>query len=70
MPPLENIDKDSFPTPLLAVYVVKLKFKPKNTYIIMECDMYNPSMCPCNNIINSFIHFLVDNPGAFSFDNG
>jgi len=39
-------------------------------HIIMECDMHDPSMCLCNIIINSFVHFLTDNPGAFSFDNG
>jgi len=37
-------------------------------HIIMECDLHNPSTCPCNIIINSFVHFLADNPGAFSFD--
>jgi len=31
MPPLENIDKDSSPTFPLAAYVVKLKFRLKNT---------------------------------------
>jgi len=39
-------------------------------HIIMECDTYDPSTCPCNIIINSFVHFLADNPSAFSFDNG
>jgi len=38
-------------------------------HIIMECDLYNPFTHLCNIIINSFIHFLVDNPGVFSFDN-
>ena len=38
-------------------------------HIVMECNMYDLSMWPCNIIINSFVHFLVDNPGAFSFDN-
>ena len=38
-------------------------------HIIMECDLYNPSTRPCNIIINSFIHFLTDNPGMFSFNN-
>ena len=37
-------------------------------YIIIECDLHHPSTCPCNIIINSFVHFLVDNPRAFSFD--
>ena len=37
-------------------------------HIVMECNLY-PSTCLYNNIINSFIHFLVDNPGTFSFDN-
>jgi len=32
--------------------------------------MYDPFMWPYNIIINSFIHFLTDNPGAFSFGNG
>jgi len=39
-------------------------------HIVMECDTYNPSTRPCNIIINSFAHFLADNPSAFSFDNG
>ena len=39
-------------------------------YIIMEYNMYNPSLQPYNIIINSFVHFLADNPRAFSFDNG
>jgi len=39
-------------------------------HIVIECDIYDPSTCPCNIIINSFVHFLVDNPSAFSFDNG
>jgi len=38
-------------------------------HIVMECDRHDPSMCSCNIIINSFIHFLADNPEAFSFDN-
>jgi len=38
-------------------------------HIIMECDTHDPSTRPCNIIINSFVHFLVDNPSAFSFDN-
>ena len=38
-------------------------------HIIMECDLHDPSTRPCNIIINSFVHFLTDNPGAFSFDN-
>ena len=39
-------------------------------HIIMEYDLHNPSIHPCNIIINSFVHFLVDNPGVFSFDYG
>jgi len=39
-------------------------------HIIIECDMHDSSMQLCNIIINSFVHFLADNPGAFSFDNG
>jgi len=39
-------------------------------HIVMECNRHNPSMRPCNIIINSFVHFLADNPKAFSFDNG
>jgi len=39
-------------------------------HIVMECDIHDPSTRPCNIIINSFIHFLVDNPSAFSFNNG
>ena len=38
-------------------------------HIVMECDRHDPSMQPCNIIINSFVHFLADNPEAFSFDN-
>jgi len=39
-------------------------------HIVMECDLDDPFIQPCNIIINSLVHFLVDNPGAFSFDNG
>jgi len=40
-------------------------------HIIMQCGSHNPSTRPCIIIIiNSFVHFLVDNPIAFSFDNG
>ena len=39
-------------------------------HIIMQCGSHNPSTRPCIIIINSFVHFLVDNPMAFSFDNG
>jgi len=39
-------------------------------HIVMECDRHDPSMHLCNIIINSFVHFLADNPEAFSFDNG
>jgi len=39
-------------------------------HIVMEYDLHDPSTWPCNIIINSFVHFLTDNPGAFSFDNG
>jgi len=39
-------------------------------HIVMECDLCDPSTRPCNIIINSFIHFLMDNSGAFSFNNG
>jgi len=39
-------------------------------HIVMECERHNPSTRPCNIIINSFVHFLADNPEAFSFDNG
>jgi len=39
-------------------------------HIVMECNLYDPSTRPCNTIINSFVHFLADNPGAFSSDNG
>jgi len=39
-------------------------------HIVMECDRHDPSTRPCNIIINSFVHFLADNPEAFSFDNG
>jgi len=39
-------------------------------HIVMECERHDPSTRPCNIIINSFVHFLADNPEAFSFDNG
>jgi len=39
-------------------------------HIIMEYNLYDPSTYLCNIIINSFIHFLADNSGAFSFNNG
>ena len=38
-------------------------------HIIMEYDLYNPSTHLCNIIINSFVYFLMDNPGTFSFNN-
>jgi len=65
MPLLVNIGRDSFHTSPLAAYVVKLWFK----HIIMEYNMHDLSMWLCNIIINSFVHFLADNPGASSFDN-
>jgi len=39
-------------------------------HIVMKCNRYDSSTRLCNIIINSFVHFLADNPGAFSFDNG
>ena len=39
-------------------------------HIIMQYDLHDLSSRPCNIIINSFVHFLVDNPTAFSFNNG
>jgi len=39
-------------------------------HIVMQCDQYKQSTRPCNTVINSFVHFLADNPSAFSFDNG
>jgi len=39
-------------------------------HIVMKCDIHDPSTRLCNIIINDFIHFLVDNPSIFSFDNG
>ena len=39
-------------------------------HIVMQCDLHKQSTRPCNIIINSFVHFLADNPSAFSFDNG
>ena len=39
-------------------------------HIVMEYNLYDPSTCPYNTIINSFIYFLADNPGVFSFDYG
>jgi len=39
-------------------------------HIVMECNRHNPSTRLYNIIINSFVHFLADNLGAFSFDNG
>jgi len=39
-------------------------------HIVMECDLHDPSTRPCIIIIIGFVHFLADNPGAFSFDNG
>lgn len=39
-------------------------------YIVMKCKIHDPSTCLCNIVINSFVHFLVENPAAFSFDNG
>jgi len=39
-------------------------------YIVMKCKIHDPSTCLYNIVINSFVHFLVENPVAFSFDNG
>jgi len=39
-------------------------------HIVMQYDLHDLSSRPCNIIINSFVHFLVDNPTAFSFNNG
>ena len=39
-------------------------------HIVMECVRHDPSTWLRNIIINSFVHFLADNPGAFSFNNG
>jgi len=39
-------------------------------HIVMEYDLYDFFTRPCNIIINSFVHFLVDNLGIFSFNNG
>ena len=39
-------------------------------HIIMECNRHDLSTQPYNIVINSFVHFLADNPEAFSFDNG
>ena len=38
-------------------------------HIVMEYNRHDPSTRLCNIIINSFVHFLADNPEAFSFDN-
>ena len=38
-------------------------------HIIMECNFHDPSTHLCIIIINSFVYFLADNSGAFSFDN-
>ena len=37
-------------------------------HIVMQCPQHINSR-PCNIIINSFVHFLNENPTAFSFDN-
>jgi len=39
-------------------------------HIVMQCSRYNPATRPVNIVINSFVHFLNDNPFAFCFDNG
>ena len=39
----------------------------KHVYFLLH---YMGSTRPCNIVINSFVHFLMDNPSAFSFDNG
>ena len=39
-------------------------------HIVMQCDLHEPLTRLCNIVINSFVHFLVDNPITFSFDNG
>jgi len=38
-------------------------------HIVMHCPLHS-STRPCNIIINSFVHFLNNNPSAFCFDNG
>ena len=43
---------------------------PSHDNIIMQYNLHDPSTRPCNTIINSFVHFLADNPTAFSFNNG
>ena len=39
-------------------------------HIVIEYNLHDPLSQPCNIVINSFVYFLVDNPTAFSFDNG
>jgi len=39
-------------------------------HIIMQCDLHDLSTRLCNIVINSFVHFLADNPTAEGFDNG
>ena len=45
------------------------KAKVQTQEHIMEYNRHDPSTRPYNIIINSFVHFLADNPEAFSFDN-
>jgi len=38
-------------------------------HIVMQCLRHNPHTRLVNIVINSFVHFLIDNPSTFSFDN-
>jgi len=39
-------------------------------HIVMQCSLYNQDTRPRDITIGSFVHFLMQNPTAFSFDNG
>jgi len=39
-------------------------------HIVLQCSLYEPSTRPINRCLNNSVHFLHDNPTAFSFDNG
>ena len=50
-----------------AVYVGRLTSKIMN---ILLCSLYNQDTRSRDISIGSFVHFLIQNPTAFSFDNG
>jgi len=67
--PIREYQQRFFPHLPISCLCGEAKIQTRE-HIVMECDIHDPSTHLCNIIINSFIHFLVDNPSIFSFDNG